>query len=436
MKHLHFLLICMFGCICTTLSGKAPTARLVRLQITPNHSDFLYKTGESVRFKIAVLRCDMPIDNIEIRYEISEDMMKPHKTGTARIKNGMADINGGTMMKEGFLRCRVFAQYQGYEYSGTTTVGFEPEKLLPVTSLPEDFLYFWNTNKSEAEKYPLEATKVLLPERCTDKVNVYHVSFQNNASNSRIYGILCTPKTSGKYPAILKVPGAGIRAYKGEVERASKGFIILEIGIHGIPVNQTSTIYRDLYAGALKDYYFMNPDNKEEYYYKRVYTGCVKAIDFIYTLPEFNGRLGTFGGSQGGALSIVTAGLDERVKGLVAFYPALCDVAGYTQGRAGGWPHMFKNEKKRTPENIETARYYDVVNFARQIKVPGFYSFGYNDMTCPPTSTYSAYNVINAPKELFIAENTGHYTYPEQMNSAWNWMMDFLKSQNPATFIK
>lgn len=112
----------MFACIYTTLSGKTPTARLVRLQITPNHSDFLYKTGESVHFKIAVLRCDMPIDNIEIRYEISEDMMKPHKTGTARIKNGMADINGGTMKKEGFLRCRVFAQYKGYDYSGTTPI--------------------------------------------------------------------------------------------------------------------------------------------------------------------------------------------------------------------------------------------------------------------------------------------------------------------------
>lgn len=90
---------------------------------------------------------------------------------------------------------------------------------------------------------------------------------------------------------------------------------------------------------------------------------------------------------------------------------------------------MFKDGKRRTPENIETARYYDVVNFARQIKVPGFYSFGYNDMTCPPTTIYSAYNVIDAPKKLFIAENTGHYTYPEQMNSAWDWIMDYLKSQ-------
>ncbi len=66
--------------------------------------------------------------------------------------------------------------------------------------------------------------------------------------------------------------------------------------------------------------------------------------------------------------------------------------------------HMFKDERNRTPEKIKTIQYFDVVNFARQVKVPGFYTFGYNDMVCPPTTTYSAYNMINAPKELFVAK--------------------------------
>ena len=211
---------------------------------------------------------------------------------------------------------------------------------------------------------------------------------------------------------------------------AGKGFIILEIGIHGIPVNLTGDVYHRLYNGALKNYHSFNMDNRDKYYYKRVYTGCVRAIDFIYTLPEFNGNLATFGGSQGGALSIVIAGLDDRVKGLVSFYPALCDMAGYAHGRAGGWPHMLKDAKNRTPEKMKTVQYFDVVNFARQVKVSGFYTFGYNDMVCPPTTTYSAYNVINAPKELFVAETTAHYAYAEQWSAAWNWVMNFLKNKS------
>ena len=426
MKSLRLLSLVGFACLCITLWGQ-PAEKLIRVQVSPDHSDWLYKVGEKVKFKFSVLRCNIPLDQMEVRYEISEDMMKPHLTETLSLKNGEATINAGTMKQEGFLRCRAFASYQGREYVGDATVGFNPEKLRPVTSLPADFLEFWNANKAAAEKYALEPRMTLLPDRCTDKVDVYHVSFQNNDYASRMYGILCVPKAPGKYPAILKVPGAGVRAYNGEPNRAAKGFIILEIGIHGIPVNMPGDVYTNLYMGALKNYHSFNLENRDKYYYKRVYMGCVRAIDFIYTLSSFDGNLATFGGSQGGALSIVTAGLDNRVKGLVAYYPALCDVAGYAHGRAGGWPHMFKEEVNRTPEKIKTAQYYDVVNFARQVKVPGFYTFGYNDMVCPPTTTYSTYNVINAPKELFVAETTAHYAYEEQGNAAWNWVMNFLK---------
>jgi cephalosporin-C deacetylase-like acetyl esterase len=137
------------------------------------------------------------------------------------------------------------------------------------------------------------------------------------------------------------------------------------------------------------------------------------------------------GGSQGGALSIITAALDPRVKGLAAYYPALSDVTGYLHDRAGGWPHMFRASGEgshRTKEKLNTMRYYDVVNFARRVKVPGFYSWGFNDETCPPTSMYSAYNVIAAPKQLLLALETGHFTVPEQNERVNRWLESFLKT--------
>jgi cephalosporin-C deacetylase-like acetyl esterase len=211
---------------------------------------------------------------------------------------------------------------------------------------------------------------------------------------------------------------------------AENGVITFEIGIHGIPVTMDPSIYLDLGKTVLDGYPFYNLDDRDRYYYKRVYVGCVRAIDFLYSLPEFDGStLGVTGGSQGGALSIVTAGLDNRVKFLAAFYPALCDVTGYLHGRAGGWPHMFAEYNKtfnNKPDKIATSKYYDVVNFARKVKAPGFYSWGYNDVTCPPTSMYSAYNVIQAPKSLAIFEETGHWTYPEQNELARKWLVEKL----------
>jgi hypothetical protein len=54
------------------------------------------------------------------------------------------------------------------------------------------------------------------------------------------------PKKDGKYPALLTVPGAGVRPYAGNIAMAEKGLITFEIGIHGIPVNMDVSVYNNL----------------------------------------------------------------------------------------------------------------------------------------------------------------------------------------------
>ena len=269
------------------------------------------------------------------------------------------------------------------------------------------------------------------PDYSTPLVDTYHLSLQN-IGPSRFYGILCVPKGEGKFPALLNVPGAGVRPYRGMVALAERGIITLQVGIHGLPVILDQAVYDSLGRGALNGYQNYNLDDKMRYYYRRVYLGCVRANDYLVSHPKWNGRdLAVTGGSQGGALSIVTAALDPRVKGLAAFFPALADVTGYIEGRAGGWPHMFRVPEgplsHRTPAKIETSRYYDVVNFARRVKVPGLYSWGFNDETCPPTSMYSAYNVIPGQKQLMLALETGHNNIPEQVAEVQAWLEAFVK---------
>lgn len=211
---------------------------------------------------------------------------------------------------------------------------------------------------------------------------------------------------------------------------AEKGIITFEIGIHGVPVAMEQSVFDNLIRGAVSEYWFYNLDDRDRYYYKRVYLGCVRAVDFIFSLPQFDAeKLAVAGGSQGGALSIITAALDSRVKWIVPIYPALCDLTGYLHGRAGGWPHMFDkanaafNAKK---DKIETSKYYDVVNFARLVQAPGYYSWGFNDTVCPPTSMYAAYNIITAPKKLLVVPDTGHWTYPEQHEKTEAWLVEQL----------
>ena len=85
--------------------------------------------------------------------------------------------------------------------------------------------------------------------------------------------------------------------------------------------------------------------------------------------------------------------------------------------RAAEGPNAHRSEAK-----IATTQYYDVVNFARRVTAPGFYSWGFNDETCPPTSTYAAYNVITASKRLILAYDTGHRSTQEQVDEGNDWL--------------
>lgn len=405
-----------------------PRKELVQVVVTPDHEDWNYKTGDRAEFTISVWKNNVMLDGIEVQYVIQPELVEAWDEGTLTLKKGVATVKADKFKTPGFLRCTVSVQVDGKTYSSYATAAFSPEKIEPSTTLPDDFETFWNKAKEDLAKVPIKPVLTLMPERCTDKADVYHVRIDN--IRGKIYGILCQPKAKGKYPAILHVPGAGIRPYYGDVGEAEAGFVSFTIGIHGIPVNLDQSVYNDLAQGALYQYPTMNMDDPDNYYYKRVYLGCIRAVDFIETLDSFDGEnLAVTGGSQGGALSIVTAGLDDRIDYLAAYYPALSDMTGFLHGRAGGWPKIFKDDFTNKPEKIETSKYYDVVNFARFVKAQGWYSWGYNDNVCSPTSTFSAYNVIKAEKELHIFQETQHWTFPEQYQLSNPWLFEKLRKK-------
>lgn len=428
---LKFYLLLLLALPFFTHVDAQPRKELVKVIVSPDHDDWTYEVGDQAEFTITALRNNVPLQGIEIKYTVQPDpgyrTMELLDEGTFVLKRESTKIKTKKFDRPGFLRFTASVEVDGKNYSSYATAGFSPEKIKPTTTLPEDFESFWNKGKKDLAKVPVNPILTLMPERSTAKANVYHVQLDN--IDGKIYGILCTPKKEGKYPAILHVPGAGIRPYYGEVAEAEKGVISFTIGIHGIPVNMDKSVYDNLMQGALKNYMTINLDDKDHAFYKRVYLGCVRAVDFIEGLDSFDGEnMGVTGGSQGGALSIVTAGLDDRISYLAAFYPALSDLTGFLHGRAGGWPQLFTDEFTNKPEKIETSKYFDVVNFARFVKVPGFYSWGYNDNVCPPTSMYAAYNVLTAEKELHVFPETHHWAFPEQHEMKNKWLFEKLKN--------
>ena len=179
---------------------------------------------------------------------------------------------------------------------------------------------------------------------------------------------------------------------------------------------------------AFGDYLTAGLDNRDNYYMKHVYTGCVRAIDLLTSLPQWDGRnVAVQGGSQGGALAIVTAALDPRVTLCVANHPALSDMAGYCDGGTGGYPHFNRMNSMLTDDKVRTMAYYDVVNFARNLKCPVRMTWGYNDNTCPPTTSQAVWNVITAPKEALLTPINEHWTSEATERSHCDWIKAHLK---------
>ena len=422
------LLLCLL-CSLLPIMGQI-RGNNITVTVTPDHKDWNYKVGEKAQFVVNVLRSGTLIDNAVIDYEAGPEMYPDVTKKGVTLKDGTMKWTG-SMKTPGFYRLKVTAHVGGKDYVGLCTAGFSPEQLQPATKCPADFDAFWEKALSDARRNALDPHLTLLPDRCTETVNVYEVSFVNDRPQGRIYGILCRPVKPGKYPALLRVPGAGSRPYGGDVWTASQGAIVLEIGIHGIPVTMEQKIYDNLNHGAFEGYWESNLDQPEKNYYKRVVVGAVRSVDYIASLPEWNGKdVGVTGASQGGFLSLAVAALDKRITYMAAVHDAMCDYEIALQKRACGWPHYFYQQKNPDMKKVEGARYYDGINFARRVTCPSFFTFGYNDEVVPPSSSWSVYNVVSAPKSISIYQMTGHYWYQEQWDEWENWLLQQMGIKN------
>lgn len=426
MKHFMKTLLLLLATVCVLPVAAQIRGYNIQVNVVPDHQDWTYKVGETATFRISVTKSATPLAGAVIDYEAGPEMYQDVKKTAVVLKDGTLTVKG-KMSKPGFYRVDVKTTIGGKEYKGACAAAFSPEQLKPTTVNPADFDQFWQNAISEARHTDLNPTKRLLPERCTKDVNVYEVSFQNVRWGSRTYGILCEPVKPGKYPALLRVPGAGVRPYGGDIYTASKGALTLEIGIHGIPVTMQQSVYDDLGQGALNGYWEFGMDNRDKSYYKHVVLGCIRALDYIEQYTPWNGKeLGVTGSSQGGFLTLATAGLDRRITFYAPVHAALCDHTASLKGVACGWPHYFYwNKGKGMEKQIETSRYYDGVNFARRITnaQTGWFSFGYNDDVVPPTTAWATYNIVKGPKSITPYQQTAHFWYQEQWDEWENWLL-------------
>lgn len=402
----------------------------------PDHADWLYQTGENAKVEVSFCKYGIPRDG-ELKYSIGNDMLQPDKHGSVKLKNGRAVINMGTKKTPGFRDMKLSVSLDGKTYEHHIKVGFSVDKIKPYTQEPQDFRSFWQKNVEELKQVPMSFTKELYKDYCTDKIDCYLVKLQIDKMGHSMYGFLFYPKNAqpGKHPVVLCPPGAGIKTIKDPMRNkyyAENGFVRFEVEIHGLDPRISSETFGEI-SRAFNDrnggYLANGLENKDIYYMKHVYVGLVRCIDFLTSLPEWDGKnVAVQGGSQGGALAIIAAGLDSRVTQCVANHPALSDMAGYAaKGGTGGYPHFCRQPQILSNKDcLNTLAYFDVVNFARYVKAPTYLTWGYNDVTCPPTTSYAVWNTLKCTKESLLTPINEHWTTAETNRGQMEWIKAHL----------
>jgi cephalosporin-C deacetylase-like acetyl esterase len=176
----------------------------------------------------------------------------------------------------------------------------------------------------------------------------------------------------------------------------------------------------------------------EKYYYRGAYMDCARAMQFLMSRPEVDtSRVGVEGSSQGGALALATAALDNRVAACSADVPFLCDFpSGVVLCTRGGLSGLRARFEASTPEGEamrRTLSYIDGSFMAAHIQCPTLIAVGQMDRTCPPQGGAAAYNHLShrIERKFMAVTNRDHEVMPEWRTATDAWFRKFLKGGIP-----
>lgn len=416
-----------------------PRKDFVEAIAVPDHADSYYRLGQPATLRLQARQGGVPLDGVTLRYRVGPEMLLPARWDSTTFVGGEAIVRMGTLREPGFLACQYEYVADGKRHADLVKVAFDPEQIASFTPMPDDFDRFWQQALKEARRVPLEPQYTPIPEATTEQF-VTRLVRLHVGKNKWMQGYLTMPVSKDsslnikRYPVVLVPPGAGSQKISPSDYFPREGCIYLKIEIHDNDQLLPDDEYNRLRQQKCDGYPTRGISSPDSFYYKDVYVGCARAVDFLCSLPEWDGRnVIVTGGSQGGALTIVTAALSDKVTLCAPFYPALCDLMGFLHQRAGGWPKYFTDYSRDSRVNIpqeqavETLKYFDVVNFARRLRVPTFMSWGYSDDTCSPTSVWAAWNAIMAPKEKDVTPTSGHWRFSSSQAKCLSWMKARLK---------
>jgi cephalosporin-C deacetylase-like acetyl esterase len=289
----------------------------------------------------------------------------------------------------------------------TAGAAVAPELITPPTSKPADFDAFWAGELAALKRVPVNPRIVPTP---GDREGIALSTVTLDSLNSQVHGYLAAPNDGAKHPALVIYQYAGVYALQKNTvtDRAAEGWLAFDVDAHDMAPDQ---------ATAPLDYASIGNTSRETSYFLNMYLRDTRALDYIESRPDWDGKtIVLMGMSMGAQQSFATAALNPgRVTAIIVNVPAGADISGDLSGSRRGYPNWPVDD----PRVVETARYFDIVNLAPAIKAESLVAFGFIDTTSPPFGVLAAFNQIQGPKEAVPMPLSDHNHITPQAEGAY-----------------
>ncbi len=286
-----------------------------------------------------------------------------------------------------------------------------------LSKLPDDFDSFWNSELENLKDIKVNV-ELIESDFKSPYAKCYDLYF-TGTGGSRIYAKFLLPKYfEGRLPAIIEFHG-----YQGKsadwatyLKYVANGMCVVAMDCRGQAGKSED---RGVYKGITVKGHIVRGlvEGKEKLLYRDIFLDTALLAQIVMEMNFIDeSRVATTGGSQGGALSLVCAALEPRIKSVFTIYPFLSDFRRVLDLDLGGEAYdelkryfKFIDPTHDTEEYIfDILSYIDVQNFAHRIKADITMATGLMDVICPPSTQFAIYNKLECNKDMIIYPEYGH----------------------------
>ena len=308
----------------------------------------------------------------------------------------------------------------------------ELKTYMGINVRPDDIDEYWERALSEMKA--IDPKVELIPSDFTSPFADCYDMYFTGVGGARVYAKFIKPKNlTSPCPAVVNFHGysGSSGAWTDKLPYAAAGYCVAALDCRG--QGGKSEDVGGVKGNTLNGHIIRGlEEGPENLLFRSIFldtaqlAGIVMDMDFVDET-----RVGCYGGSQGGALTIACASLEPRIKRAAPVFPFLCDYRrvwemdldqkAYKEMR--DWFRLFDPTHSREDEFFHTLGYIDLQHLSHRIKGEVLMFTGLMDDICPPSTQFAAYNKMTCKKDMVIYPDFGHESIPGVSDMTFEFMM-------------